>query len=44
MSVHIAGAEFVSRHQGCSYYFCCAGCQHAFEKDPQGYPSEQGVA
>jgi xanthine dehydrogenase accessory factor len=43
MSVQIAGAEFVSRHQDRSYYFCCAGCQHAFDKDPQGYPAAQGV-
>jgi xanthine dehydrogenase accessory factor len=43
MSVQIAGAEFVSHHQGRSYYFCCAGCQHAFDKDPQGYPAAQGV-
>jgi xanthine dehydrogenase accessory factor len=44
MSVQIAGAEFVSHHQGRSYYFCCSGCQHAFDKDPQGYPAAQGVA
>jgi xanthine dehydrogenase accessory factor len=43
MTVQIAGAEFVSHHQGQSYYFCCAGCQHAFDKDPQGYPVAQGV-
>jgi len=37
MSVEIAAAEFVSRHAGQSYYFCCAGCQHAFDKEPQKY-------
>ena len=43
MSVQIAGAEFVSHYLGRSYYFCCAGCQHAFDKDPQGFPAAQGV-
>jgi xanthine dehydrogenase accessory factor len=43
MTVQIAGAEFVSHHLGRRYYFCCAGCQHAFDKDPQGYPAAQGV-
>jgi len=43
MSVQIVAAEFVSQHQGRSYYFCCAGCQHAFEKNPQGYPAARGV-
>jgi xanthine dehydrogenase accessory factor len=25
------------RHSGADYYFCCAGCRQAFEKDPDAY-------
>jgi len=25
------------RYEGADYYFCCAGCRHAFEKDPDAY-------
>ena len=25
------------RHAGAAYYFCCAGCRDAFEKDPDAY-------
>jgi len=25
------------RHQDADYYFCCAGCRRAFEKDPDAY-------
>ncbi|MGH7734717.1 MAG: YHS domain-containing protein, partial [Gemmatimonadales bacterium] len=25
------------RHEGADYYFCCAGCRQAFEKDPDAY-------
>jgi xanthine dehydrogenase accessory factor len=25
------------RHDGADYYFCCAGCRQAFEKDPDAY-------
>jgi len=24
-------------HDGVDYYFCCAGCRQAFEKDPDAY-------
>jgi len=37
MSVDIATAEYKSDYQGQSYYFCCAGCQHSFEKAPEQY-------
>jgi len=37
MSVDIATAELRSQHGGKTYYFCCAGCQHAFEKAPEQY-------
>jgi len=43
MTVQIAGAEYVSSHQGQHYYFCCAGCQHSFDKDPQSYLAAQGA-
>jgi xanthine dehydrogenase accessory factor len=25
------------RHEGADYYFCCAGCRQAFEKEPDAY-------
>jgi xanthine dehydrogenase accessory factor len=37
MSVATANAEFQSAYQGRRYYFCCAGCQHSFDKSPQQY-------
>lgn len=37
MSVEISKAGFVSRHDGAEFYFCAAGCQRAFESDPQEY-------
>ncbi len=41
MSVAVANAEFTSAYQGQKYYFCCAGCQHSFEKAPQQYLDAQ---
>ena len=37
MSVMVPNAEFTSKHLGQSYYFCCAGCQHSFDKSPEQY-------
>ena len=37
MTVEIAGARYVSQHNGQAYYFCAAGCKRSFEKDPQRY-------
>jgi xanthine dehydrogenase accessory factor len=37
MSVGIATAEYKSDYRGQTYYFCCAGCQHNFEKAPEQY-------
>ncbi|MCB1754001.1 MAG: XdhC family protein [Gammaproteobacteria bacterium] len=37
MQVRISGAEFVSAYRGNSYYFCCAACQHSFDKIPEDY-------
>lgn len=37
MSVDIAHARFVSEHDGVNVYFCAAGCQQAFEADPDSF-------
>lgn len=37
MSVDIEGAEQRTEYGGQSYYFCCAGCKHAFDKEPERY-------
>jgi xanthine dehydrogenase accessory factor len=29
------------RHDGADYYFCCAGCRQAFEKDPDAYTKKE---
>jgi xanthine dehydrogenase accessory factor len=29
-----------ARHGGAAYYFCCAGCQTSFERDPDAYLKE----
>ncbi len=36
MTVATASVQPV-RHDGTDYYFCCAGCRQAFEKDPDAY-------
>jgi xanthine dehydrogenase accessory factor len=41
MSVDAGIAEYKTEHAGKTYYFCCAGCQHAFEKTPQRYLAEK---
>jgi xanthine dehydrogenase accessory factor len=37
MTVEIASARYKSEYQGQTYYFCAAGCQRKFEKEPQRY-------
>ncbi len=37
MTVEIATADFRYVHSGQTYYFCCAGCLHLFEKSPDIY-------
>ena len=37
MEVEIAGAAYTAEFEGRLYYFCCAGCQASFEKDPLAY-------
>jgi xanthine dehydrogenase accessory factor len=34
MTVSIADARYVSTYQEHTFYFCCAGCQEAFDRDP----------
>ena len=37
MTVEIAGANYVASHQGRMFYFCSAGCQRDFQKEPEKY-------
>jgi len=37
MEVDVESAEFVTDYAGEKYYFCSAGCQHEFEKNPEQY-------
>ena len=37
MTVDIATAHYTTEHAGRTYYFCCAGCQRSFEKEPDHY-------
>ena len=37
MTVDISTARFVTEHDSKTYYFCAAGCQRAFEANPDTY-------
>jgi len=37
MEVDEKSAKFKSKHDGKTYYFCAAGCQKTFEKNPEKY-------
>jgi YHS domain-containing protein len=37
MTVPAGPASRPAEHDGQAYYFCCAGCRDAFEKDPAAY-------
>ena len=37
MTVVIATAHYTAEHAGQTYYFCSAGCQRSFEKEPDRY-------
>lgn len=39
MSVETKDAEYQSEYKGKTYYFCCGGCQHRFENEPEKYLS-----
>ena len=34
MSVFVDAAKYHTVHDGADYWFCTAGCQRAFERDP----------
>jgi Cu+-exporting ATPase len=47
MTVHVAGAEHRVEYGGQTFYFCCAGCQTSFERNPGQYldqPTPTGEA
>lgn len=37
MTVEAATARHAAEHDGGDYYFCCAGCKRAFEREPGKY-------
>jgi xanthine dehydrogenase accessory factor len=37
MAVEISPDSFQLEHDGVTYYFCCAGCRQAFEREPAAY-------
>jgi YHS domain-containing protein len=40
MEVDPKAAPAKAEYKGQTYYFCCAGCKVAFEKDPEKYLKE----
>ena len=44
MTVNTATADYRSEYAGQSYYFCCAGCQHSFDKTPEQYLADAGAS
>ena len=37
MEVEITTAKYTHEYNGTMYYFCCAGCQRSFAKEPEKY-------
>lgn len=37
MSVNASKARYKSEYEGTAFYFCCAGCKQAFDREPQRY-------
>ncbi|MGH3302769.1 MAG: YHS domain-containing protein, partial [Streptosporangiaceae bacterium] len=37
MAVEAGPDSLPLEHDGVTYYFCCAGCRQAFERDPAAY-------
>ncbi|MBP8002656.1 MAG: XdhC family protein [Chloroflexi bacterium] len=37
MEVEMSTAKYTHEHNGTMYYFCCAGCQRTFAKEPEKY-------
>ncbi len=44
MTANIASANYRSEYPGQSYYFCCTGCQHSFDKAPERYLAGAGAS
>lgn len=42
MTVEQADARYTSVHAGQTFYFCCAACQHKFEREPDHFLVESG--
>jgi xanthine dehydrogenase accessory factor len=42
MTVKVAGARYVSAHEGRTFYFCSAGCKARFEADPAAFVLADG--
>ncbi len=41
MTVAAEASRRPVRYEGADYYFCCSGCRHAFEKDPDAYMKKE---
>ena len=41
MEVDTATAAGSSEYQGTTYYFCSAGCNRQFDRDPESYVSQE---
>ena len=37
MTIKKSATSYVSEYGGKTFYFCCAGCKHAFEMQPEAY-------
>jgi YHS domain-containing protein len=35
--IKVSEAAAVSEFNGSTYYFCCPGCKHAFDREPEKY-------
>ena len=37
MTINVAGARYLSSHNGTTFYFCCPSCKQRFEQEPHRY-------
>jgi YHS domain-containing protein len=44
MQVDEKTAEWKSEYKGQTYYFCAPSCKRDFDRDPEKYLGEQGMA
>lgn len=42
MNVNPSKARHTSEYEGVAFYFCCAGCKQAFDREPQRYLARAG--